>query len=132
MLLLKRLAVTKDRPQLSKAEVKTLQVCLNMQVLLPPPETKMLSGNRIYSSLPKHTVSMSPPDLHTSACRKNGGMLHSLSKSKHAGQTKHDFQNILGRVRLSDLAKTGPLLELSQCKSDYLSFYSMFVSYETF
>ena len=118
MLLLKHLAVTKDHPQLSKAEVKTLQVCLNMQVLLPPPETKMLSGNRIYSSL---------PNLHTSACRKNGGMLHSLSKSKHAGQTKHDFQNILGCVRLSDLAKTGPLLELSQCKSDYLSFYSKFV-----
>ena len=77
-----------------------------MQVFLPPPEIKILNGNSIYSSLPKQTVNLAPPDLHASACRKNGGMLHSLSKGKHTGQTKHDFQNILGSVRLSDLAKT--------------------------
>ena len=69
----------------------------------------MLNGNHIYSSLPKQTVNLAPPDLHISACRKNGETLHSLSKGKHTSQTKHDFQNILGRVRLSDLVKTPPL-----------------------
>ena len=66
----------------------------------------MLNKNHIYSSLPKQTVNLAPPELHVFACRKNGGMLHSLSKRKHTGQTKHDFQNILGCVRLSDLVKT--------------------------
>ena len=99
--------VTEDRPQLSKAAVKTLQACLSMQVLLPPPEIKILNGNHIYSSLPKQTVNPVPPDLHASAYRKNGGMSHSLSKGKHTGQMKHDFQNILGCVPLSDLVKTG-------------------------
>ena len=100
MLLLQRLAVTKDRLQLNKAEMKTLQVSLSMQVLLPPPEIKM------YSSLPKQTVNLAPPDLHASACRKNGGILRSLSKGKHTGQMKHDFPNILGCFRLSDLVET--------------------------
>ena len=99
--------VTEDRPQLSKAAVKTLQACLSMQVLLPPPEIKILNGNHIYSSLPKQTVNPVPPDLHASAYRKNGGMSHSLSKGKHTGQMKHDSQNILGCVPLSDLVKTG-------------------------
>ena len=99
--------VTEDRPQLSKAAVKTLQACLSMQVLLPPPEIKILNGNHIYSSLPKQTVNPVPPDLHAFAYRKNGGMSHSLSKGKHTGQMKHDFQNILGCVPLSDLVKTG-------------------------
>ena len=99
--------VTEDRPQLSKAAVKTLQACLSMQVLLPPPEIKILNGNHIYSSLPKQTVNPVPPDLHASAYRKNGGMSHSLSKGKHTGQMKYDFQNILGCVPLSDLVKTG-------------------------
>ena len=105
MLLLYRQAVTKDRPQINKAEVKTLQVCFSMQVLLSPLEIKMLNGNHIYSSLPKQTVNLVPPDLHASTCKENGGMLHSLNKGKHAGQTKHDFQNILDCVRLSDLVK---------------------------
>ena len=105
MLLLYRQTVTKDRPQINKAEVKTLQVCFSMQVILSPLETKMLNGNHIYLSLPKQTVNLAPPDLHASTCRENGGMLHSLSKGKHAGQTKHDFQNILDCVRLSDLVK---------------------------
>ena len=39
-LMLLRLVVTKDRPQLNKAEVKTLQVCLSMQVLLPHQKQK--------------------------------------------------------------------------------------------
>ena len=99
--------VTEDRPQLSKAAVKTLQACLSMQVLLPPPEIKILNGNHIYSSLPKQTVNPVPPDLHAFAYRKNGGMSHSLSKGKHTGQMKYDFQNILGCVPLSDLVKTG-------------------------
>ena len=99
--------VTEDRPQLSKAAVKTLQACLSMQVLLPPPEIKILNGNHIYSSLPKQTVNPVPPDLHAFAYRKNGGMSHSLSKGKHTGQMKHDSQNILGCVPLSDLVKTG-------------------------
>ena len=73
---------------------------------MPPPEIKMLNRNHIYSSLPKQTVNPAPPDLHASAGRKNGGMLHSLSKGKHTGQTKHYFQNVLGCVRLSDLVKT--------------------------
>ena len=77
-----------------------------MQVLLPQSEIKTLNGNHIYSSLPKQTVNLAPPDLHASACRKNGGVLHSLRKEKHTGQTKHDSQNILGCVRLSDLVKT--------------------------
>ena len=76
-----------------------------MQLLLPPPEMKMLNRNHIHSSLPKQTVSPLP-DLHASTCRKNGGWLHFLSKGKHTGQTKRDFQNILGCVRLSDLVKT--------------------------
>ena len=99
--------VTEDRPQLSKAAVKTLQACLSMQVLLPSPEIKILNGNHIYSSLPKQTVNPVPPDLHAFAYRKNGGMSHSLSKGKHTGQMKYDFQNILGCVPLSDLVKTG-------------------------
>ena len=99
--------VTEDRPQLSKAAVKTLQACLSMQVLLPPPEIKILNGNHIYSPLPKQTVNPVPPDLHASAYRKNGGMSHSLSKGKHTGQMTHDSQNILGCVPLSDLVKTG-------------------------
>ena len=110
MLPLERLAVTKDRPQLNKAELKTLQLCLSMQVLLPPPEIKVLNENHIYSPLPKQTANPAPLDLHASTCRKNGGMLHSLSRGKHTGQTKHDFQNILGCVRLSDLAKTSSLV----------------------
>ena len=56
MLPLERLAVTKDRPQLNKAELKTLQLCLSMQVLLPLPEIKMLNENHIYSPLPKETA----------------------------------------------------------------------------
>ena len=66
----------------------------------------MLNGNHTYSSLPKQTVNLAPPDLHASACSKNRGILHSLSKGKHTGQTKHNFQNILGCVRLFDLVKT--------------------------
>ena len=77
-----------------------------LPLLLPPPEIKILSGNHIYSTLPKQTVNLAPPDLHASACKKNGGWLHSLSKGRHTGQTKHDFQNILGCVRLSDIVKT--------------------------
>ena len=65
----------------------------------------MLNENHIYLSLPKQTVNLAPPDLHTSAYRKNGGMLHSLNKGKHTSQTKHEFQNILGCVCLSDLVK---------------------------
>ena len=38
-------------------------------------------------------------------------MLNSLSKGKHAGQAKRDFQNILGCVRLSDLVKTDGEIE---------------------
>ena len=53
----------------------------------------------------KTTVDQVPPDLHASACRKNGGMLHSLRKGKNTSQTKHNFQNILARVRLSDLVR---------------------------
>ena len=68
------------RTQLNKTEVKTLQDCLSMQVLLPPPEIKMLNGNHIYLSLPIQTVNPATLDLHASACRKNGGLLHSLSK----------------------------------------------------
>ena len=37
-------------------------------------------------------------------------MLHSLNKGKHTGQTKHDSQNILGCVRLSDLVKINVLI----------------------
>ena len=74
------------------------KIFLSMQVLLPPPEIKILNGNHIYSSLPKQTVNLAPPYLHGSACRKNGGMLYSLSKGKRTGQTKLDFQNILGCV----------------------------------
>ena len=37
--------------------------------------------------------------------------LHSLSKGRHIAQPKHDFQNILGCVRLSDLAKTADVFE---------------------
>ena len=96
----------KRLPQLNKTEVKTLQVCLTMHVFLPTSEIKMLNGNHIYSSLPKQTVNLAPPDLHASTCRKNGRMLHSLSKGKHTGQMKHNFQNILGCVHLSDLVKT--------------------------
>ena len=54
----------------------------------------------------KQTVHLAPPDLHASACRKNGGTLHSLSKGRHTAQPKYDFQNILGCARLSDLVKT--------------------------
>ena len=74
--------VTKDCPQLNKGELKILQVCVSMQVLLPPPEIKMLNRNHIFSSLPKQTVNVAPPDQHASACRKNGGMLYSLSHMK--------------------------------------------------
>ena len=73
----------------------------------------MLNGNHIYSSLLKQTANLDPPDLHASACKKNGGILHSLSKGKHTGQAKHDFQNILGCVCLSDLAKTVLFTKLS-------------------
>ena len=77
-----------------------------MQAFLLPPEIKMLNGNHIYSSLPQQTVNSAPSYLLACACRKNEGMVHSLSKGKHTGNTKHDSQNILGCVRLSDLVKT--------------------------
>ena len=52
----------------------------------------------------KQTVNLAPPDLH--ACRKNGGIYIA-----HIAQSKHDFQNILGCVRLSDLVKTADVFE---------------------
>ena len=69
-------------------------------------QIKRLNRNHIYSSLTKKTVNPAPPNLHASACRKNGGMLHSLSKRKQTGHTKHYSQNILGCVCLTDLVKT--------------------------
>ena len=82
-----------------------------MQILLAPLEIKMLNENHIYSLLPNQTVNLAPPNLHASACRKNGGWLHSLSKGKHTGQRKPNFQNILGCVRLSDLVKTPGIIQ---------------------
>ena len=73
----------------------------------------MLNRDHIYSSLPKQTVNLAPPDLHASACRKNGGILHSLSKGRNTAQTEHYFQNILGCVRLSYLVKTPPFVHLA-------------------
>ena len=55
-------------------------------------------------------------DQHAPSRRKNGEILHSLSKGKHTGQTKHDFQNVLGCVRLSDLVKT-PLIKTKEQRS---------------
>ena len=66
----------------------------------------MLNRNHIYSSLPKQTVNLAPPDLHASTCRKNGRILDCLTKGRHTAQTKHNFQNILDCVLLSDLVKT--------------------------
>ena len=91
--------VTKDRPELTKAEVKILQVCLSMQVLLPPPEKKNVKRESYLLTTTKANCKSDPPDLHAPACRKNAGILHT-------SQTKHDSQNILGCVRQSDLVKT--------------------------